>query len=107
MVRAASRSLHSNNHFDELRPTTNFSHSLVSDQFHLEWLERLYMRLKSLAYQGVDLGPIRPRLNKPLPPFRSPQSRLRGVLMLESTVVNDEGVSPSTLSHSLINSSND
>ncbi|KAK8496190.1 hypothetical protein V6N11_056983 [Hibiscus sabdariffa] len=33
--------------------------------------------------------------------------RLRGVLMLESTVANDEGVSSSTLSHSLINSAND
>ncbi|KAK8705528.1 hypothetical protein V6N13_049129 [Hibiscus sabdariffa] len=56
---------------------------------------------------GVDLAPVRPRFNKPLPPFRSPQPRLCGVSMLGSTVANDEGVPPSTLSHSLINSAKD
>ncbi|KAK8507114.1 hypothetical protein V6N12_008461 [Hibiscus sabdariffa] len=44
---AASRRRY--NHSDELRPTTDFSPSLASDRLHLERLERLYTRLKSLA----------------------------------------------------------
>ncbi|KAK8980724.1 hypothetical protein V6N11_073039 [Hibiscus sabdariffa] len=39
--------------------------------------------------------------------FPNIPSCLRKVPMLESTIANDEGVRPSTLSHSLINSAND
>ncbi|KAK8676710.1 hypothetical protein V6N13_142280 [Hibiscus sabdariffa] len=47
-------SLHSSNHSDELRPTTDFSPSLVSDRLHLDRLERLYMSLNEVLDSDVE-----------------------------------------------------
>ncbi|KAK8579323.1 hypothetical protein V6N12_069649 [Hibiscus sabdariffa] len=49
-----SLSLHSSNHSDELRSTTDFSPSLVSDRLHLDWLERLYMSAVTESLRADD-----------------------------------------------------
>ncbi|KAK8676974.1 hypothetical protein V6N13_142531 [Hibiscus sabdariffa] len=49
-----SLSLHSSNHSDELRSTTDFSPSLVSDRLHLDWLEHSDVEEKMVLKVSFD-----------------------------------------------------